>query len=177
MRVATEVLRKTRRHRWPKQGESPLSEVAPGTAGVRLLVPSGLSCTTPSHIGKECDRMRGKYGLCAAPAPAHIHSSPRSFLLLDHSLQLTPSPLCGLTSWPLLGACFMFIGGVVPDLTWLLLRWHWPVSRSVRGFFFAICAPCAALFQVPFLFEIGACPGPIKRVRWLSQGQPFYGSR
>ena len=29
--------------------------------------------------------------------------SPRSFLLLEHSLQPTPSPLCGLASWPLLG--------------------------------------------------------------------------
>ena len=36
--------------------------------------------------------------------------SPRSFLLLDHSLQLTPSPLCGLTSWPLLGACSIYHG-------------------------------------------------------------------
>jgi len=26
--------------------------------------------------------------------------SPRSFLLLEHSLQPTPSPLCGLASWP-----------------------------------------------------------------------------
>ena len=29
--------------RWPKHGNSPLSAVAPGTAGVNLLVPSGLS--------------------------------------------------------------------------------------------------------------------------------------
>ena len=33
--------------------------------------------------------------------------SPRSFLLLEHSFQLTPSPHCGLTSWPLLGTCSM----------------------------------------------------------------------
>ena len=37
--------------------------------------------------------------------------SPRSFLLLEHSLQPTPSPLCGLApSWPLLGACSMYPG-------------------------------------------------------------------
>ena len=35
--------------------------------------------------------------------------SPRSFLLLEHRLQPTPSPLCGLASWPLLGACSMCI--------------------------------------------------------------------
>ena len=27
-----------------------------------------------------------------------------------HSLQPAPSPLCGLASWPLLGACFMYSG-------------------------------------------------------------------
>ena len=31
--------------------------------------------------------------------------SPRSFLLLEHSLQPAFSPLFGLASWPLLGAC------------------------------------------------------------------------
>ena len=36
--------------------------------------------------------------------------SPRSFLLLEHSLQPTPSPLCGLALWPLLGACSMYLG-------------------------------------------------------------------
>ena len=33
-----------------------------------------------------------------------------SFLLLEQRLQLTPGPLCGLASWPLLGACFMYPG-------------------------------------------------------------------
>jgi hypothetical protein len=36
--------------------------------------------------------------------------SPRSFLLLEHHLQPTPSPLCGLASCPLLDACSMFPG-------------------------------------------------------------------
>ena len=36
--------------------------------------------------------------------------SPRSFLRLEHSFQPTPSPLCGLASWPLLGACSMYPG-------------------------------------------------------------------
>ena len=36
--------------------------------------------------------------------------SPRSFLLLKHSLQPAPSPLCGLAPWPLLGACPMYPG-------------------------------------------------------------------
>ena len=36
--------------------------------------------------------------------------SPRSFLLLENSLQPTPSPLCGLASWPLLGARSMYHG-------------------------------------------------------------------
>ena len=36
--------------------------------------------------------------------------SPHSFLLLEHRLQPTPSPLCGLASWPLLDACSMFPG-------------------------------------------------------------------
>ena len=40
--------------------------------------------------------------------------SPRSFLLLEHSLQPTPSPLCGLASWPLLGACSMYPGERFP---------------------------------------------------------------
>ena len=34
--------------------------------------------------------------------------SPRSFSLLENSFQLTPSPHCGLASWPLLGACSMY---------------------------------------------------------------------
>jgi len=38
--------------------------------------------------------------------------SPRSFflLLLEHRFQPTTSPLCGLASWPLLGACSMYPG-------------------------------------------------------------------
>ena len=36
--------------------------------------------------------------------------SPRGFSLLEHRLQPTPSPLCGLASWPLLDACSMFPG-------------------------------------------------------------------
>ena len=36
--------------------------------------------------------------------------SPRSFSLMEHSLQPKPSPLCGLASWPLLGACSMYPG-------------------------------------------------------------------
>ena len=51
-------------------------------------------------------------GVCLCAAPAHVHSalSPRSFLLLEYSLQPIPSPLCGLASWPLLGACSMYPG-------------------------------------------------------------------
>ena len=41
--------------------------------------------------------------------------SPRSFFLLVLRLQPTPSPLCGLASWPLLDACSMFSRGVIPD--------------------------------------------------------------
>ena len=44
--------------------------------------------------------------------------SPRTFLVPGQRLQRTPSPLCGLASWPLLGACSMY-----PEeqfLTWLL---------------------------------------------------------
>ena len=45
--------------------------------------------------------------------------SPRSFLLLEQSLQPTPSPLCGLASWPLLlGACSMYPGEQFLTLTW-----------------------------------------------------------
>ena len=36
--------------------------------------------------------------------------SPRSFLLLEHRLQPTLSPLCGLASWPLLDVCSIFHG-------------------------------------------------------------------
>ena len=43
--------------------------------------------------------------------------SPRSFLLLEHSLQSTPSPLCELASWPLLGACSMYFGELFLFLT------------------------------------------------------------
>ena len=44
-------------------------------------------------------------------APAHVHSARAAlFLLLEHRLQPTPSPLCGLASWPLLGACSMYRG-------------------------------------------------------------------
>ena len=35
--------------------------------------------------------------------------SPRS-LFLEHCMHPTPSPLCGLASWPLLGACYMYPG-------------------------------------------------------------------
>ena len=43
--------------------------------------------------------------------------SPRSFLLLEHSLQPAPSPLFGLASWPLLGACSMYPGNQFLTLT------------------------------------------------------------
>ena len=33
-----------------------------------------------------------------------------NFLMLENSFQPTPSPLCGLASWPLLVACSMFPG-------------------------------------------------------------------
>ena len=45
------------------------------------------------------------------PGSAYAASGPGSPLLkflLEHRLQPTPSPLCGLASWPLLGACSMF---------------------------------------------------------------------
>ena len=38
--------------------------------------------------------------------------SSRSFFQLEQSFQPTPSPLCGLASWPLLGACPMYPGEV-----------------------------------------------------------------
>ena len=46
--------------------------------------------------------------------------SPRSPSLLGHSLQPTPSPLCGLAPWPLLGACSMYprpelVAGAIAD--------------------------------------------------------------
>ena len=47
--------------------------------------------------------------------------SPHSFLLLEHSFQPTPSPLCRLASWPLLGACSMYLR-VILDLTLHLRR-------------------------------------------------------
>ena len=37
-------------------------------------------------------------------------TQPAQLSLLEHSLQPTPSPLCGLASWPLLGACSVFPG-------------------------------------------------------------------
>jgi hypothetical protein len=46
--------------------------------------------------------------------------SQRNFLLLEHSLQPTPSPDCGLASWPLLGACSMYPGEQF--LTWAVER-------------------------------------------------------
>ena len=36
--------------------------------------------------------------------------SPHSLSLLEQSFQPTPSPHCGLASWPLLGACSMYPG-------------------------------------------------------------------
>ena len=51
--------------------------------------------------------------------------SPRSFSLLEHSFQPTPSPLCGLASWPLLGACSMYLGELfLQFLTWPLSSWQ-----------------------------------------------------
>ena len=47
--VATLSRRASCSSRWPKNGESLLSAVAPGTAGVRLLVPSGLSYYPITH--------------------------------------------------------------------------------------------------------------------------------
>ena len=35
--------------RWPGHGESPLSAVAPGTAGARILASSGLSYCSTAH--------------------------------------------------------------------------------------------------------------------------------
>ena len=36
--------------------------------------------------------------------------NPRSSLLLEHTFQPTPSSLCGLALWPLLGPCSMYPG-------------------------------------------------------------------
>ena len=47
---------------------------------------------------------------CLCAAPAHEHSARAVPLLLECSLQPTPSPLCGLPSWPLHGACSMYPG-------------------------------------------------------------------
>ena len=45
----------------------------------------------------------------------------------EHGMLPTPSPLCGLASWPLLGACFMYPGEYF--LTWLELA----LSREMSG--------------------------------------------
>ena len=43
--------------------------------------------------------------------------SPRRFMLLEHSFQPTPSPLCGLAWWPLLGVLLHESRRVTLDLT------------------------------------------------------------
>ena len=56
---------------------------------------------------KPPQQRMGEKGPCAAPARLRACTrtpSPCSFLLLENSLQPTPSPLFGLASWPLLGA-------------------------------------------------------------------------
>ena len=58
---------------------------------------------------EETPKTENKKGMLMRRACART-LSPRSFLLLEHSLQPTPSPLCGLASWPLLGACSMYPG-------------------------------------------------------------------
>ena len=63
-------------------------------------------------------------------APAHVHSA-RAVLLLEHRMQPTPSLLCGLASWPLLGVCSIKPGGhpLHPGKR----RTRAPVLPGVRG--------------------------------------------
>ena len=58
---------------------------------------------------KEWGNPRNRERELNAYAPRLRTLSPRSFfLLLERRLQPTPSPRCGLASWPLLGACSIF---------------------------------------------------------------------
>ena len=68
-------------------------------------------CATDAHIlaPHETPKTGNKGDVPRRRACARA-LSPRSFLLLGRSLQLTAIPLCGLASWPLLGACSMYPG-------------------------------------------------------------------
>ena len=55
---------------------------------------------------EETPKTENKREMLMRRACARAHN----FLLLDRSLQPTPSQLCGLASWPLLGACSMYPG-------------------------------------------------------------------
>ena len=58
---------------------------------------------------EETPQIENKGGMLMRRAYAHT-LGPRRFLQLEHGFQLTPSPLCGLVSWPLLGACSIYLG-------------------------------------------------------------------
>ena len=59
---------------------------------------------------EETPKTENKIGMLMRRACAHT-LSPRSFSLLEQNFQPTPSPLCGLASWPLHGAFSMYPGG------------------------------------------------------------------
>jgi len=78
----------------------------------------------------ENDRERLMHRACARTL------SPRSFLLLEQSLQPTTSPLCGLAPLPLLNACSMYPGVqflTVLDLKKLHMNFKkWSSVQDVR---------------------------------------------
>ena len=69
--------------------------------------------------------------LCVAPAHIGTYTQPAHFFLLEQSLQPTPSPLCGLALWLLLGVLLYVYRRVILDLSSKMLR-GW-VYVSTRG--------------------------------------------
>ena len=61
------------------------------------------------ETGEQTPKTENKRGMLMRRACART-LSPRSFLLQERNLQPTPSPLCELASWPLLGARSMYPG-------------------------------------------------------------------
>ena len=62
--------------------------------------------TPPPQLPVHSLLIRGMLMRCARARAL----SPHSFLLLENSFQPTPSPLCGLAPWLLLGACPIYPG-------------------------------------------------------------------
>ena len=74
------------------------------------LAAPGVVESTRAKAGQEGKPQNFGWRLHGFSVQRGISTMRPSLLVQEHSLQPTPSPLCGLASWPLLGACSMYPG-------------------------------------------------------------------